>query len=124
VFYRLWGWLTGKQKVEISVSIKIEDLEKLINLLPRSSSQPVIITQEQVATEQKANVQLATSKGKKKLVDDPLTSEEVASIMLSDGIDKATDRTGNDIVSASEGKSTDDTVSSLKHFLGGKKENG
>ena len=124
MFYRLWGWLTGKQKVEISVSIKIEDLEKLINLLPRSSSQPVIITQEQVATEQKENVQLVTNKGKKKLVDDPLTSEEVASIMLSDGIDKATDRTGNDIVSASEGKSTDDTVSSLKHFLGGKKENG
>jgi len=53
-----------------------------------------------------------------------MTSSEVASIMLSDGIEKATDKTGNDVVSASEGTSTDDTVSSLKQFLGGKKKDG
>jgi len=125
VLNRLWNWLIGNQKVDINVKIEIKDLEKLLKVLHRSSHQPVIIDNGQTDVEENNSPTLGKeqpTKRRKKLVDDPMTSSEVASIMLSDGIEKATDKTGSDVVSASEGISTDDTVSSLKQFLGGKKK--
>jgi len=52
VFNRLWNWLVGNQKIEISVKVKIKDLEKLLRVLPRSSNQPVIIANEQTDIEE------------------------------------------------------------------------
>ena len=123
---RFWSWLTGNQKVEVNLKIQIEDFQKLIEVLPQYSNQPVIINSDRAdpgfASNNASSGVPATRSRKKKLADDPLSPGEVASIMLSDGIEKATDRTGGDVVSASEGKSTDDTVSSLRKLRGGKKK--
>ena len=120
---RFWRWFIGNQKIEIDVNIKIKDLEKLLKVLPQSSSSPVIITNDS-RPEYAQAFSGGQKQGKKKLAEDPLTSQEIANIMLSDGIEKATDKTGNDIVSSSEGGSTDDTVSSLKKMLKGDRKNG
>jgi hypothetical protein len=126
---KIWQWLTGNQSVNISITIKIEDLDKIIKFIPNYNNKPVIInhdinhghsSSQNPNYEYKNNIQESNRIQKKKLADDPLDANEIASIMLADGIAKAKDFTGKDIVSESEGKSTDDTVSSLKRFRGGK----
>lgn len=119
---RFWKWIVGNQKVEINVNINIKDVEKLIKVLSQSQSNPVIIQER--STERIDTFKSEQRQGKRKLAEDPLTSQEVANIMLSDGIEKATDKTGNDIVSSSEGGSTDDTVSSLKKMFKGDRKDG
>lgn len=120
---RFWRWLIGNQKVEIDINLKVKDLDKLMKVLSQSSSTPVIITNEnKPGTTQALNEN--EPKRKKKLSEDPVTSKEVADIMLAQGIEKANDKTGNDIVSSSEGGSTDDTVSSLKKMFKGDPKDG
>jgi hypothetical protein len=123
---RLWEWLIGKQKVDITLTVKIEDLDKLAKVLRQSSNHPVIINHEKtdsLTTQQVARTPIVgKSSAKRKLEDDPLDANEIASIMLADGIEKVTDKTGDNVISATQGASTDDTVSSLKKFRGGKKK--
>lgn len=111
---RFWRWLIGNQKIEVNIKLQIEDLQKLENIIEKTASRQVIIDGEK---KKESYTSTENTKNKKKLKDDPATADEVAKIMLSDGIQKAVDKTGNDVISASEGNSTDDTVSSLKTFL-------
>jgi hypothetical protein len=128
VLGRFWRWLIGKQSVDVNINICIQDLHEITSILSSVLSNSVIIPKEHgsykepTVEDKKENKSEFQGKGRKKLSDDPLKPEEVSSILRSGGIEKAKDRTGKDVVSSSQGNSTDQNVSSLRSFFKGEKK--
>ena len=123
MFKRFWGWITGNSRTDLNIHIEVKDLDKLIGVLSKFQNRPVIIEKRDGAPEKhgqttiEADVPIRTpKKERKKLVDDPADAADIAQIFAADGIQKATDKTGSDITEQSEGKSTDDQVSSLRQL--------
>ena len=117
---RLWNWIVGDQSINLNISVEVKDLDKIIKTLSKFENNQGIIKRDnqiQNSTEKILTTSISQKnqpKRKKKLDDDPINAADIAEIFSSDGILKAIDKTGNDVISQSEGKSTDDKMSSLK----------
>lgn len=117
---RLWNWIVGDQSINLNISVEVKGLDKIIKTLSKFENNQGIIKRDnqiQNSTEKILTTSISQKnqpKRKKKLDDDPINAEDIAEIFSSDGILKAIDKTGNDVISQSEGKSTDDKMSSLK----------
>jgi len=120
VIKRLWNWIVGDQSINLNISVEVKGLDKIIKTLSKFENNQGIIKRDnqiQNSTEKILTTSISQKnqpKRKKKLDDDPINAEDIAEIFSSDGILKAIDKTGNDVISQSEGKSTDDKMSSLK----------
>jgi hypothetical protein len=120
VLKRFWNWLTGNSKVDLNLTIEIKDLDKISSLLVKLNQRPVIIdksanTSSMQTIAEVEDEEIVTKKRKrKKLNNDPVSAKDAAQMFASGGIEKAVDKTSKDIVSQSQGNSTDDKLTFLK----------
>ena len=121
MFKRIWDWISGNQSMNLNVFIEIKDLDKITKVLSQFDNDRGIINSSSqlpgssiitvAPTEPKSQ-----PKQRKKLKDDPIQASDVAELFSAKGISKAIDKTGSNVISQSEGKSTDDKLSSLKRL--------
>ena len=122
MFKRIWSWISGNQSINLNVSIEIKDLDKITRVLSKFDNSRGIInnSSNQLPSSSVSTVapteQKSQPKQKKKLKDDPIQASDVAELFSAKGASKAIDKTGSNVTSQSEGKSTDDQLSSLKRL--------
>jgi len=121
VLKRIWGWILGNQSINLNVSVEIKDLDKITRVLSQFDNNRGIINSSGQLPRSSVSMVMPTEKKsqpkqKKKLKDDPIQASDVAELFSAEGIPKAIDKTGSNVISQSEGKSTDDKLSSLKRL--------
>jgi len=122
VIHRIWSWIRGHETVDLNICIEIKELDKLVSVISKLQNKPVIISNESSKfdkvqqLDQNIAPKQSSIKERKKLEDDPLCAKDVAEIFSADGIKKAIDKTGKDVVSHSHGENIDSQISSLKRF--------
>jgi hypothetical protein len=120
VLKRFWNWLTGNSKVDLNLTIEIKDLDKISSLLVKLNQHSVIIDKSAntssmpTVSEVEDEEILMKKRRRKKLNNDPVSAKDAAQMFASGGIEKAVDKTSKDIVSQSQGNSTDDKLTFLK----------
>lgn len=126
---KIINFLFGKNTENININIKIEDLDKIVEVLCHLSNFKDIISNKDndfylnknsktnnINIKETSIEENETKTNKKKeLKEDPITADDIANLMKESGIDKGIDKTGK-IFSESNGSSTDDKISSLKRF--------
>lgn len=122
---KIINFLFGKSTENININIKIEDLDKIVEVLCHLSNfKDIISNKDNDFHLSKNNINIkeenikeneSKTNRKKELKEDPITANDIANLMKESGIDKGIDKTGK-IFSESNGSSTDDKISSLRKF--------
>ncbi len=117
---------SSKQEINLNINVEIKNLNKFVEVLSPLLNSSVILKKD---TEEKredkyivSETKSSTKKEKKVNKEDPTTVEDVASIFREGGIEKGIDKTGDDIFSKEQGKSTDDKILTLKKMKGKRNE--